>query len=389
MNLGYERIKMSGKRISTILVLSVLVIFMAGCALPYITPPAEYSATEPPTITPPVPGTAIPATATVQPIAREITVENAASLAAVSIVPASNVQIIKWSEDGNYLGLVTQTIDAAGNSVYTALVLDGKSLAVKTLSPQTEGRISDISFYNDNYFFVAVIPTKNDTVREIQFEIDSGNWKDESEITPGFSINTVTYSPDGFNMAISSNDSWLVKIIPLIGGGEQTLTGFETAAPIYSAGYKGSNDVIAWHARATIQTQSVSTGKMGIATSSEDFVDQYALSPDGKLLASAAMKTIDGNYTSTVTLWNASSGAEVRILILAQSVSCMAFSADGTMLAIGSGNDIQVYEVSSGNLLATLSGHSGLPMAVAFAPDGSSLVSAGQDNQLILWQVMK
>jgi WD40 repeat protein len=99
------------------------------------------------------------------------------------------------------------------------------------------------------------------------------------------------------------------------------------------------------------------------------------------------MKTIDGNYTSTVTLWNASSGAEVRILILDQSVSCMAFSADGTMLAIGTGNDIQVFEVSSGLPLATLSGHSGPPMTVAFAPDGYSLVSAGQDNQVILWQV--
>ena len=169
----------------------------------------------------------------------------------------------------------------------------------------------------------------------------------------------------------------------------KTLIGFETAAPIYNAGFKGSNDVIAWHARATIQTQSVSSGSMGIATSNEDFVDQYALSPDGKLLASAAMKTIDGNYTSTVTLWNASSGNEVRILILDQSVSCMAFSADGTMLAIGTGNDIQVFDVSNGIKLATLSGHSDLPASVAFAPDGYSLVSAGYDNQLILWQVMK
>jgi WD40 repeat protein len=169
----------------------------------------------------------------------------------------------------------------------------------------------------------------------------------------------------------------------------QTLTGFETAAPIYNAGFKGSNDVIVWHARATIQTQNVSSGKMGIATSSEDFVDYYALTPDGKLLASAAMKTIDGNNTSTVTLWNAASGSEVRILILEQAVSCMTFSADGSMLAVGSGNNILVYEVSSGSLLVTLSGHSSLPMALAFSPDGYSLASAGQDSQLILWQVMQ
>jgi hypothetical protein len=384
MNHRYERIKMSGKRISTILVLSVLVIFMAGCSLPYITPPAEYSATEPPTITPPVPGTAIPATATVQPIAREITVENAASLAAVSIVPASNVQSIVWAKDSTTFGIITQNSDANGAQVFSATILDGKTLATTAFYNVTDGRIAAISPDGKS----AAVVSSDMYTMNIYDLLDAN--RNTVSITPGFLINDVTFAPNGKSFTISSNDSWLVSLHSMPDGAEiKTLTGFETAAPIYSAGYKGSNDVIAWHARATIQTQSVSTGKMGNATNSEDFVDQYALSPDGKLLASAAMKTIDGNYTSTVTLWNASSGAEVRILILTESVSCMAFSADGTMLAIGTGNDIQVYEVSSGIKLATLSGHSGPPMAVAFAPDGFSLASSGQDNQFILWQVMK
>lgn len=375
---------MSGKRISTILVYSVLLIFLAGCSLPYITPPAEYSATEAPTITPPVPGTAAPATPTFEPVAREITVENAANLSASVIAPASNVQAIVWAKDSSTLGIITQNPDANGNEVSSAVMMDAKTLATTAFFASTDGRIADISSDGKS---AAVVSSDQSTLNVYDL-VDSN--RNTISITPGYLINNVTFAPNGKSFAISSYESWQVILHSMPDGAEvKTLTGFETAAPIYNAGFKGSNDVIAWHARVTIQTQTVSSGNMGVATSSEDFVDQYALSPDGKLLASAAMKTIDGNYTSTVTLWNASSGSEVRILILEQPVSCMAFSADGTMLAIGTGSDIQVFDVSSGTRLATLSGHSGPPKAIAFAPDGYSLASAGEDNQLILWQVMK
>ncbi len=373
---------MSGKRISTILIFCVFLVFLAGCALPYMTPPAEYSATEPPTITPPVPGTAIPATPTHETFAREITVENAAQLSAAQIVPASNVSSITWAKDSLTFGIITQNSDASGNQVFSAVILDAKALSTNAFFNAPGGRIAAISPDGKS----AAVISADMTTMDI-YDLSDGN-RDIVSITPGYLLNNITFSPNGKYFSVSSNDSWLVSLHSMPDGAEvKTLTGFETAAPIYDAGFKGSNDVIAWHARATIQTQSVSSGSMGNAVSGEDFIDQYTLSPDGKLLASASMRTIDGNYTSTVTLWNASSGSEVRILILAQPVTCMAFSTDGTMLALGTGNDIQVYEVSSGTLLATLSGHSGLPMAVAFSPDGYSLASAAQDNQIILWQV--
>ena len=373
---------MSGKRISTIFVFCVLLIFLAGCALPYMTPPAEYSATEPPTITPPVPGTAIPATPTQEAFAREITVENAAQLSAAQIVPASNVASITWAKDSLSFGIITQNSDASGNQVFSAVILDAKTLSTNAFFNAPSGRIAAISPDGKS----AAVISADMTTMEI-YDLSDGN-RDIVSITPGYLLNNVTFSPNGKLFAVSSNDSWLVSLHSMPDGSEvKTLTGFETAAPIYDAGFKGSNDAIAWHARATIQTQTISSGKMGGATSSEDFMDQFSLSADGKLLAGASMSTVNGNYIPTVTLWNASSGSEVRILVMTQPVTCLAFSADGKMLALGTGNDIQVYEVSNGNLLATLSGHSGLPMAVAFSPDGYSLASAGQDNQIILWQV--
>jgi len=66
----------------------------------------------------------------------------------------------------------------------------------------------------------------------------------------------------------------------------------------------------------------------------------------------------------------------------------VSFSADGTLLAVAEGNDVQVWETASGNLLATLKAHTAAVSIVAFSPDGNSLASVGQDNQLILWQVL-
>ena len=269
---------MSGKRISTILVLCVLVVLLAGCSLPYITPPAEYSATDAPTITPPVPGTAAPSTPTFEPVAREITVENAANLSAAVIAPASNVQAIVWAKDSATIGIITQNPDANGNEVSSAVMMDAKTLATAAFFSSPDGRIADISSDGKS---VAVI--SSDMYSVTIYDLTDSN-RDIVAITPGYLINNVTFAPNGKSFAVSSNESWQVSLHSMPDGAEiKILTGFETAAPVYNAGFKGSNDVIAWHARATIQTQSVSTGKMGVATSSEDFVDQYALSPDGKL----------------------------------------------------------------------------------------------------------
>jgi WD40 repeat protein len=165
------------------------------------------------------------------------------------------------------------------------------------------------------------------------------------------------------------------------------LTGFQTAAPIYTAGYKGSNDTIVWKARATVQFQDIASGTMGATTSNEDFVGSYELSPDGKILASAAPRTINGAESFAVTLWDVATGSEIKTIPFTDPDYGLDFSADGSLLAVGVGNNVQVIEVSSGKILANLSGHSAPVSLVAFSPDGKLLASTGQDNQLILWQV--
>jgi hypothetical protein len=72
------------------------------------------------------------------------------------------------------------------------------------------------------------------------------------------------------------------------------------------------------------------------------------------------------------------------------SVHCLAFDADGKMLASGGGHGdhtIRVWDVADQKELATLEGHSGPLRCVAFSPNSKTLASAAWDGTDRLWQV--
>ena len=69
-------------------------------------------------------------------------------------------------------------------------------------------------------------------------------------------------------------------------------------------------------------------------------------------------------------------------------VNSVAFSPNGTLLAIGSDDTtIKLWRVSDGAFVRTLAGHTSSVNSIAFSPDGTLLVSGSSDRTVRLWRV--
>jgi len=113
-----------------------------------------------------------------------------------------------------------------------------------------------------------------------------------------------------------------------------------------------------------------------------DPVLSVAFSPDGRLLAS-------GSWDRTIRLWDVGTGQVVRTLSGHTGwVRSVAFSPDGRLLASGSRDrTIRLWDVEAGQVVRTLSGHTDWVSSVAFSPDGRLLASGSDDRTIRLWDV--
>ena len=200
-------------------------------------------------------------------------------------------------------------------------------------------------------------------------------------------VNSVAFSPDGTILASGGSDG-LVKLWN-ISTGENIVTrqstsdyvGFSDHCPMAFSpdGMKIASEVISRVKRPMTEVWDISTGRRlaFFISPGSSGVTSLAFSPDGSTLAVAA--------GSVVGLWDIST--EENIATLQDTRGPVAFSPDGKILVSRPWSDIKLWDVATRTEITTLEGHEGPVESVAFSPDGTKLTSGALDGIVKLWDV--
>jgi WD40 repeat protein len=271
----------------------------------------------------------------------------------LAIVPSA-AGTVAYSPDGTRLAVVGYTDEG------TVTVRDARTgLGRLTLKGATGG-VSSLAFSPDGARLAGGSPDGTVKIWDARTVHDALDLNVQNNLP----VPCVAFSPDGQRLATAEDHT--VKVWNARTGQELLkFPGYRTSLAFSPDGTRlagAGGELTIWDAHTGQELLSI-PGRFW----------RVAYTPDGARLVGLSFPA---NGLHAVTVWDARSG---RVLLNSEgkgSGDRVAFSPDGTRLAMGNGSVVSVSEVRTGQELLTLRGDAVRVLSVTFSPDGTRLASS-------------
>lgn len=191
---------------------------------------------------------------------------------------------------------------------------------------------------------------------------------------------TAVFSPDGKVVASGGDDQVIRRWEVGTWRERGQLAGHEGC--IHRLAFSGDGKMLASCGfDQTVRVWDLRTGREARAFADGQMLPRsVALSPDGT-------KVVAVSANGMVVMWDSATGNELLRLDPAEGGTAITFSPDGQTLAVGSVGTIVLRHVVTGKIFRRFRGEPGRVESLAYAVDGKSLLSGGEDLKLHLWEV--